>query len=153
MNYNLILKLIMWYMIRINNKKENTIKKDILINFYIFFSIKCNDKVDGQLGSERNCDGSQYIIKKMPLCEENGCKEGYYNKNIICSQCSIKIVNCVKCSYSAPSGNSYRVFKFFEYFGWVNGEYRLINGICQTCKNKSGCQECSYVRIIRWLYL
>ena len=82
----------------------------------------------------------------MPLCEENGCKEGQFNLNGICYQCSIKVVNCNKCSYAAPSGSSNKVFKCLECVGGLNGEYRVINGICQTCQNKPGCQECSYVK-------
>ena len=108
--------------------------------------IRCNDQQYGQLGCEGKCDGSKYSITKMPLCDANGCNDGYFNENGICYQCSIKLNNCVKCSYVAPSGSSQKQYKCLECVDGLNGAFRLINGICQTCQNKPGCNGCNYVK-------
>ena len=71
-----------------------------------FICIKCDDEIYGNIGCEGNCDGSNYMERlRNVLCEENGCKEGYYNLDGICHQCSIGSDYCIKCTYIAPRGS------------------------------------------------
>ena len=53
--------------------------------YFLFFNnllcLACDDKIYGQVGCGGNCDSSNYIVTRNVFCEENGCKEGYYNLN------------------------------------------------------------------------
>ena len=60
---------------------------------------KCDDATYGNIGCGGTCDGSNYIEKRNIICEENGCKEGFYDINGICFKCSYGSPNCSKCSY------------------------------------------------------
>ena len=96
--------------------------------------VSCNDTMDGQIGCEGKCDASRIIDTRIPLCEENGCKEGYYNVEGICYPCSINSPNCTKCSYLATSENSGKWFTCLECEGGKNGIFRPhIDGKCYEC--------------------
>ena len=124
--------------------------------------LRCNDEKDGQTGCEGKCDASRIIETRIPLCEENGCKEGYYNVQGICYQCSIGSAKCIKCSYEALSPNSGKVFKCLECEGGKNGDYRPgSDGKCYTCfiyyceKNEyiPGTDDCVCKKCIDGYYL
>ena len=97
--------------------------------------VSCNDTIDGQIGCEGKCDASRLIYTGIPLCEENGCKEGYYNVKGICYPCSINSPHCIKCSYIAPSENSGKLFTCLECEVGENGTYYIIHsdGKCHEC--------------------
>ena len=86
--------------------------------------IRCDDETHGQIGCEGKCDTSRIIDTRIPLCEENGCKEGYYNVEGICFPCSINSPNCTKCSYNAISEDSGKWFTCLECEGGKNGIFR-----------------------------
>jgi len=116
--------------------------------YFVLFAglkcISCNDKLYGQLACEGNCDGSRYNELKNVLCDE--CKEGYYNINGICHQCSVGSENCNKCSYVAPPGSDQKKFKCLECVGGLYGQYRVdsYDGKCHTCQ-KPNCTECVFI--------
>ena len=61
--------------------------------------IKCNDEAYGNIGCEGKCDGSNYLATRNIICEENGCKDGFYNLIGICTPCTWASDYCVKCRY------------------------------------------------------
>ena len=69
------------------------------------YCIKCDDEIDGQKGCGGKCDSSNYTTILNVLCEENGCKEGYYNVDGICNKCNKGSEYCTNCTYIAPLGN------------------------------------------------
>ena len=96
--------------------------------------MRCNDTIDGQIGCEGKCDASRLIDTRFPLCEENGCKEGYYNVEGICYPCTTNSPHCIKCSYKAGSQNSGKWFTCLECEGGNNGIYRpRSDGKCYEC--------------------
>ena len=103
---------------------------------------KCDDKEQGQLGCQGHC--SQ--ISGNVICEENGCKTGYYNLNGMCVQCSMISNNCTNCNYVLTS-NGIKNFKCLDCLGGLYGDLRLSNedGRCHTCKIDY-CYECEYER-------
>ena len=110
-----------------------------------YFCRKCDEKIFGNIGCGGNCDGSNYEKLRNILCEENGCKEGYYNIDGICHQCSIGSSYCINCTYIAPSGSTIKQFKCLECLGGLRGEYRVLSdGKCHTCK-MSHCKKCHYI--------
>ena len=99
--------------------------------------IPCNDSFYGQIGCEGNCDGSEYEKSKFAFCEEKGCKEGYYNLNGFCFNCSDGSPGCSKCTYEAQSDN-------FICNECINNEYRLNEfGRCEHCYLNL-CEVCHY---------
>ena len=60
--------------------------------YFSFFNgllcLPCNDPLYGQVNCEGKCDGVDYKNKRIPNCEEKGCKEGYYNINGNCTKCN-----------------------------------------------------------------
>ena len=108
--------------------------------------IKCNDEEFGQVGCIGKCDGSNYINSRNVLCEENGCKEGYYNVDGFCFNCTNGSEHCIKCSYIAPYQSNIKRFQCNECEGGLYGIYRVsdIDGTCTTCKIQN-CIECHYI--------
>ena len=108
------------------------------------FCISCSNETYGQVGCQGNCNGTTYALTKIPLCEENGCKEGYYNIKGICNPCSVGSANCAKCIY-LPSENRGKEFRCIECVGGLYGDYRVQNdGLCGTC-NLPNCIDSQYV--------
>lgn len=108
--------------------------------------IKCNDEEFGQDGCIGKCDGLNYNKYHNILCEENGCKEGYYNVDGFCFNCTKGSEHCIKCSYLAPLGSSIKRFKCDECEGGQLGIYRIseIDGKCTTC-DVPNCNKCHYI--------
>ena len=77
------------------------------------YCIKCDDKIDGQIGCGGKCESSKYNKISNVLCEENGCKEGYYNLDGICIECFKDSEHCTNCTYIAPSGSQKKDFNVF----------------------------------------
>ena len=121
-------------------EKENCIK--CIDKFFPTYAglecTPCDDEELGQIGCEGNCDSKTGII----ICDK--CKEGYYNKEGICLNCSISSPYCAKCSYEAPQGSDKKIFKCLE---CVNDEYQVseIDGKCRHCSLPPNCLKCRYV--------
>ena len=79
----------------------------------------------------------------MPLCDK--CKEGFYNMQGICFNCTSELENCNKCSYENSPGSNKKIYKCLECIDGLNGEYRVSkdDGKCYIC-NKPPCSECYY---------
>ena len=85
-----------------------------------------------------------YFVMKMNgdifSCDENGCKEGFYNLNGICFNCSVGSSGCKIYSYTLNEKNEH------EYYCSVclNNEYILNSqGKCQHC-SINFCRKCHY---------
>ena len=100
--------------------------------------IPCDDENEGQKGCEGSCDSSKYSITRNVLCDK--CKEGYYNIEGICLQCSIGSPNCTNCSYEVYEGSDKKIFKCLK---CVNDDYR-VDGKCRTCSLPPNCLKCRY---------
>ena len=108
--------------------------------FSDLFCLPCNDLTYGQIGCEGNCDGTNYTKTRFPLCEINGCKEGYYNLNGICESCNISSPGWKICTYEVQEDKSRGNFVCHE---CINSEYRLSDGKCEHC-NIANCEICHY---------
>ena len=67
--------------------------------FNNYYCLPCDDPLYGQKNCGGNCDGSRYNETRNVLCSENDCKEGYYNLNGICKNCSEGSPGCLNCTY------------------------------------------------------
>ena len=117
---------------------DSTEKSDICPScdgkYFSFFNgllcLACNDPLYGQVNCEGKCDGVDYKSKRIPNCEENGCKEGYYNKNGNCTKCNEYISKCVKCSYEKDETLNEYKYSCLE----CEKGYKLDeNGECKAC--------------------
>ena len=114
-------------------------------NYFLFlFNYLCLpcDSLYGDVGCNGNCHKNGNIF----TCDENGCKEGYYNVNGVCFQCDQNSPNCVKCNYLPPEGYSVtdineRIFKCKE---CISNEYAIINYACHKCYI-GNCTKCQYI--------
>ena len=109
--------------------------------------IKCDDEIEGQKECGGKCDSSKYSTIYTVLCEENGCKEGYYNIDGICFECSIGSEHCTNCTYIAPLGSQKKKFKCLLCEGGLYGIYRIweSDGKCHTCDGLiPNCIQCHY---------
>ena len=128
------------------NSGENSDGCAICENKYFpFFNnllcLPCNDSIYGQIGCEGNCDGSNYVKTRNAFCEEGGCKEGFYNLNGICRNCSEGSPGCLKCTYEVQEGQTKEDFICHK---CINNEYRLTEfGTCEHCKMRY-CKICHY---------
>ena len=80
-------------------------------------------------------------------CEENGCKEGYYNVDGLCNECIKASEHCTKCSYIAPSSSQEKIFKCLDCEGGIEGIYRVwkIDNKCHLCDGVIPyCIKCHY---------
>ena len=95
--------------------------------------MKCDDEIYGNIGCGSICDGSNYKETRNVICEENGCKEGFYDIEGICYRCNTESPHCAKCSYLAPKGSTQRKFKCLQ---CDSDEYQLlpISSKCEKCE-------------------
>ena len=101
----------------------------------------CDDAEYGQEGCEGNCNGTNYEKDGFPFCEKEGCKEGYYNFDGQCKECSKESQGCGKCSYDVPENMTEGEFKCLE---CESDEYLLTDSNkCEKCRI-SFCDKCHY---------
>ena len=108
-----------------------------------FYCLPCNDSIYGQTGCEGKCNLSNYFTSKFPFCENEGCGEGYYNLNGICTNCSMGAPNCKNCTYEVSEQETNGNFVCHE---CESNEYLLSEfGKCEPCNTFiSNCKECHY---------
>ena len=110
--------------------------------------IRCDDDLLAMAGCEGNCQ----MIKseKNVLCEENSCKEGYYEIYPgTCAKCSFLFDGCAKCTYTNYNENDEKIFDCLE-CQYKNYYISNIDNMCQrcyldncnTCLNSTFCKEC-----------
>ena len=104
---------------------------------------KCDDPEYGQRGCKGDCDSSLYDNGlDNVLCKE--CKEGYFNEDGFCFQCSIGSDYCTNCIYDKSERDQNKKFKCLDCLGGLNGEYRVRDdGKCHKCSIPY-CLECKY---------
>ena len=113
--------------------------------YFLFFNnlfcLPCDHEYYGNIGCGGNCDGSKYKEIRNILCEENKCKEGYYNLEGICLKCSVGSQYCEKCTYIAPYQSNIKEFKCTK---CINNEYQVLDdGRCHHC-SINNCNKCHY---------
>ena len=115
---------------------------------FLFFNdllcLPCDHPYYGQFGCGGNCDGSKYIENRMPICEEGGCKEGYYNLAGICWPCEIGSDACAKCIYEVQENN--KTNDYFKCHQCKNNQFKLNEfGLCEHClKDFEFCEMCHF---------
>ena len=116
--------------------------------------IPCNDPILGNVACEGKCSPNLNYIQesknlfepeevKFSFCEEKGCKEGTFNENGTCRNCSEYDPGCSKCTYSYEDNNE----KFTCLECKTNDDYTyflLNNGICDECY-MDNCYTCHYL--------
>ena len=108
--------------------------------FHNLICLPCDHSIYGQVGCGGNCDATNYETTRNVLCNENDCKEGFYNLNGICFNCSVGLPNCKNCSITI-NGNEDKIYICNE---CLNNEYKLNQyGQCVHC-SLSNCQKCHY---------
>ena len=107
------------------------------------YCLPCGDPIFGQIGCEGNCNSSNILNDRLVMCNENDCKEGYYNLNGICFKCSEGLDSCKKCSTILKS-NGEKEYRCDE---CLNNEY-IINdyGQCIHC-SLDHCKKCHYTNV------
>ena len=61
--------------------------------------LPCDHYLYGNIGCGGKCDSSKYEQTRNIICEEGGCKEGFYNIEGICFPCTVGDDFCTKCTY------------------------------------------------------
>ena len=118
--------------------------------YFSFFNdllcLPCNDSTYGQIGCEGNCNGTDYINSRFISCEKGGCKEGYFNIEGICLNCSEGSPHCINCTYEVQEEATEGNFICHE---CESNEY-IINrfGECEHCKIDN-CEICHYEKNTR----
>ena len=112
-------------------------------NYFLFLfnylCLPCDNLYFGDAGCDGNCHRNGDIFS----CDENGCKEGFYNINGVCFKCDHNSPNCVKCNYLPPEGftdSNERIFKCTE---CISNEYNITNNACHKCFIEN-CAKCLY---------
>ena len=112
-------------------------------NYFLFLfnylCLPCDNLYFGDAGCDGNCHRNGDIFS----CDENGCKEGFYNINGVCFKCDHNSPNCVKCNYLPPEGftdSNERIFKCTE---CISNEYNITNNACHKC-DIGNCTKCIY---------
>ena len=101
----------------------------------------CNDSLYGQEGCIGKCNSTNITYARHALCEEGGCKEGFYYQDGNCYNCSMRLNGCKKCTYEKLENRTYGNVQCQE---CENSDYYLTkDGRCQLCYSY-GCEECHY---------
>ena len=106
--------------------------EDKYFNFFSdLFCYPCNHPRYGQEACEGKCNSTKFTSLRYALCEEDGCKEGFYNYNGRCYNCSLELPGCTKCTYEKKENSLYRELKCLE---CENEDYNLTEyGSYQLC--------------------
>ena len=111
--------------------------------FNNLFCLPCDDKDCGQIGCEGNCDSSRFENDRIVYCEPNKCKEGYYELNGLCLDCSLASPGCKRCSADIQSIDGQIDYKY-KCLECLNDEYKMNeNGICEKCE-MDNCLKCRF---------
>ena len=108
-----------------------------ILSDYLCFP--CNDSLLGQEGCIGKCNSTNYTYSRHIFCEEGGCKEGFFNENGRCYNCSQRMNGCKKCIYEKEVNSTYGSPKCLE----CETDYNLTDGRCRSCYS-NGCSECHY---------
>ena len=116
-------------------------------NYFLFFHnllcLPCDHPLYGQIGCGGNCDGSNYQYTGFAFCDNDDCKEGFFNLNGICFRCSDGSPGCSKCIVQSLTGevedNEYTCNEC------ISNEYKysLTNKNCDRCLMQH-CLQCHY---------
>ena len=115
--------------------------------FHNLFCIPCDDQDYGQIGCDGNCDGSNFENDRFAICEENGCKEGFYYLGGKCINCTEGSQGCKKCYSNLTQTINRQINYKFTCQECLNNEYKLNEfGICQKCQ-MNNCLECKFTGV------
>lgn len=107
------------------------------LSYNKFFCIRCDDPLNGQKG----CGGGCFFENYKVICNENECKEGFYNLNGVCRNCSNDLSGCKTCIYL--NHNNQNDIKELNCTKCLNNTYELKNGKCIPC-SMDYCKKCHY---------
>ena len=102
-------------------------------NYFLFLNdvlcIPCDHPFYGQNSCGVKCTKQNYEEQRIVLCEEYGCKPGFFYMGGICYPCSIGssrgIPNCIDCRYLPPEGFLSLDARYFSCLGCESNQYKL----------------------------
>ena len=105
-----------------------------------YYCLPCDDPIYGQIGCGGNCDGSRFNETRIALCNKNDCKEGYYNLNGICFNCSDGSYGCSKCTYESKYDEKFKCQEC------ISNEFQIDknDNQCYHCYYKEYCEKCHF---------
>ena len=109
---------------------------------FLFFNnllcLPCDHEYYGQKGCGGNCDGSKFKDMRIALCEEDGCKKGFYYIDGRCHDCSKEKVGCSDCSID--DDNKKIICK-----ECISKEFKLNKdfNLCDQC-SMNNCLKCHF---------
>ena len=113
-------------------------KEKHFLFFNNLYCIPCNDPLYGNIGCEGSCDATNYLNDRNIMCDK--CKEGFYNLNGICFNCTYGSPGCKSCTVEI-NGNNEAEYICTE---CLNNEYMLdSDGRCYHC-GPIYCKKCHY---------
>ena len=116
-------------------------KDKYFLIFHNLYCKSCDDPEYGQVGCGGNCDSLNYLNTGFAFCNDNDCKEGFYNLNGICYDCNNGVPNCKKCKVEQENENSPLKYECEE---CISNEYKLYeNHGCGKCY-LTNCEKCHY---------
>lgn len=105
--------------------------------YFPFFNnlicLPCDDPIYGQFGCV-NCTEKNNAL----ICDKNGCKGGFYNRNGTCYHCSEKITFCKRCSFTLDENNEENLYCQ----ECDEGFYVDNNGLCKSIYCGDNCKKC-----------
>ena len=90
--------------------------------------LPCNDSLYGQIGCAGKCDGSDFMNDHFVSCEKGTCKEGFYDLNGICTNCSMGSPGCKKCTYEVNEEGKNGLL-FVQNVKVMNIYYRILANV------------------------
>ena len=114
--------------------------------------LPCDHYHVGNIGCGGKCDSSKYEQTRNIMCEEDGCKEGYYNIEGICFPCSVGDDFCSKCTYKPDTKITYGPIitadvtdkKYYKCQECISNKYKINEyGRCEHCMIPF-CSDCYY---------
>ena len=105
--------------------------------------LSCDDPIYGQIGCKGECDASDYSHSGFAYCSE--CKDGFYNLEGICHNCSIGSDFCSNCTYEPEVEGGSKIFKCTK---CLNDEEYILNEhhYCTSCNSLlRNCKKCHFI--------
>ena len=114
--------------------------------------LPCDHYLYGNIGCGGKCDSSKYEQTRNIICEEGGCKEGFYSIEGICFPCTVGDDFCTKCTYRPEKEFQYSHditandtdLKYYKCQECISNKYRINEyGRCEHCYLPF-CLECHF---------
>ena len=105
--------------------------------------LSCDDPLYGQIECKGECNASDYSHSGFAYCSE--CKDGFYNLEGMCHNCSIGSDFCSNCTYEPEVEGGAKKFKCTK---CLNDEEYILNEdhYCTRCNSLlRNCKKCHFI--------